>query len=259
MDTELVPSLGTILSIWAHPDDETYLAGGVMAAARDRGQRVVCTSASAGEHGTGDPLTWPPARLGAVRRCEAAAAMAILGVAEHHLAGLPDGALADHGAVGTDWVGRLLDDVRPDTILTFGADGITYHPDHVAVHHWVTRAWEDRGRPGRLLYATPTVEHLARFGARYEEWGIYMGDERPIGVAAGELAVHIRLGDAELDRKVAALRAMATQTSDVVAMLGLAAYADQNAEEAFVAAGAGPAVPRTFRAGANMQGASANS
>ena len=29
--------LGSILSIWAHPDDETYLAGGVMAAARDRG------------------------------------------------------------------------------------------------------------------------------------------------------------------------------------------------------------------------------
>ncbi len=25
--------LGTILSIWAHPDDETYLAGGLMAAA----------------------------------------------------------------------------------------------------------------------------------------------------------------------------------------------------------------------------------
>ena len=64
--------------------------------------------------------------------------------------------------------------------------------------------------------------------------------------------------DEELDRKVAALRAMATQTSDVVAMLGLAAYAEQNAEEAFVAA-AGLAVPRTFRAGANRQGASAKS
>ena len=31
-------SLGTILSVWAHPDDETYLAGGVMAAASDRGR-----------------------------------------------------------------------------------------------------------------------------------------------------------------------------------------------------------------------------
>ena len=37
-----IAELGTILSVWAHPDDETYLAGGVMAAAVDAGQRVVC-------------------------------------------------------------------------------------------------------------------------------------------------------------------------------------------------------------------------
>ena len=61
-------SLGTILSIWAHPDDETYLAGGLMAAAADAGQRVVCVSATAGEQGTSDPRTWPPERLGAARR-----------------------------------------------------------------------------------------------------------------------------------------------------------------------------------------------
>ena len=34
-----IAELGTILSIWAHPDDETYLAAGVMAAAADRGAR----------------------------------------------------------------------------------------------------------------------------------------------------------------------------------------------------------------------------
>src|SRR3546814_13199435 len=77
-----VAALGTILSIWAHPDDETYLAGATMAAARALGQRVVCASATAGEHGTDDPLGWPPERLGAVRRWEAAAAMAVLGVHE---------------------------------------------------------------------------------------------------------------------------------------------------------------------------------
>lgn len=43
-----VAALGTVLSVWAHPDDETYLAAGVMAAARDGGQRVVCASATAG-------------------------------------------------------------------------------------------------------------------------------------------------------------------------------------------------------------------
>ena len=149
-----IAELGTILSVWAHPDDETYLAGGVMAAARDNGQRVVCVSATAGEHGTPDPETWPPERLGRLRRWEAAAAMAVLGVDDHRFLGLPDGALDRHESRGRALVGQLIDDVRPDTILTFGGDGITFHPDHIAVHRWVTAAWERRGRPGRLLYAT---------------------------------------------------------------------------------------------------------
>jgi LmbE family N-acetylglucosaminyl deacetylase len=55
-----VAELGAILSVWADPDDETYLAAGVMAAAADRGQRVVCVSATAGGHGTSDPEARPP-------------------------------------------------------------------------------------------------------------------------------------------------------------------------------------------------------
>jgi LmbE family N-acetylglucosaminyl deacetylase len=59
--TALTPEeLGTTLSVWAHPDDESYLAGGVMAAAAGHGRRVVCVSATAGEHGTTDLATWPP-------------------------------------------------------------------------------------------------------------------------------------------------------------------------------------------------------
>ena len=44
-----VAELGTILGIWAHPDDEAYLSGGLMALARDNGQRVVCVTATRGE------------------------------------------------------------------------------------------------------------------------------------------------------------------------------------------------------------------
>jgi LmbE family N-acetylglucosaminyl deacetylase len=226
--------LGTILSIWAHPDDETYLAASTMAAARDRGQRVVCASATAGEHGTDDPSAWPPQRLGAVRRWESAAAMAILGVREHHVLGLADGSLVDDDTVGLAWAGQLIDTVAPDTILTFGRDGMTHHPDHVAVHHWVTRAWNERGRRTRLLYATTTVEQIERFGEMYESWGVYMTDERPAGVPEADLTVHVRVAGADLDRKVAALRAMATQTSTVVAAIGLEAYAELVAEESFI-------------------------
>jgi LmbE family N-acetylglucosaminyl deacetylase/GNAT superfamily N-acetyltransferase len=226
--------LGTILSIWAHPDDETYLAAGIMAAARDHGQRVVCVSATAGEHGTDDTGTWPPARLGTVRRWEAAAAMAVLGVTEHHVLGFADGELVEDDEWGVAQIAALIDDVDPDTILTFGADGMTYHPDHIAVHHWVTTAWRQRGGRARLLYATTTVDHVEQFRRSYEDWNMYMTDERPTGVPPDQLGVHVELDGPDLDRKLTALRALATQTGGLMARLDPATYAAQVAEESFI-------------------------
>lgn len=226
--------LGTILSIWAHPDDETYLAGGVMAAARQAGQRVVCVSLTAGELGTDDPVHWPPGRLGEVRRWEAAASMGVLGVAEHQVLGFPDGGLIRHDEMALRRIGALIDMVDPDTILTFGPDGVTFHSDHIAVHHLVTTAWQRRACAARLMYtATPSDFH-DRYRDRLESWGMYMTDDRPAAVAESDLDVHVRLAGPALDRKVAALRAMATQTTNVVEALGLDVYRDFVSEEAFV-------------------------
>lgn len=228
-------ALGTVLSMWAHPDDETYLSGALMAAAVDAGRRVVAVSATAGEHGTDDPEAWPPTRLARVRRREAAAAMAVLGVRDHRFLGLADGSLADlDPEVGVELVGALFDEVRPDTTFTFGPDGITGHPDHVTVSRWVTEAWERRGRPGGLLYATVTVEHLERFGAMYEAWGMYMTDDRPAGARLDDLAVHLVASGAALDRKVAALAVMTSQTGALMAGLPPGVFEADVAEEPFV-------------------------
>jgi len=226
--------LGTILSVWAHPDDETFLAAGMMAAAADQGRRVVCVSATAGERGTSNPDAWPPARLARVRCWEAAAAMAVLGVTEHRILGLPDGGLREHDREGLDLMHELIDDVRPDTILTFGPDGITFHPDHIAVHRWVTDAWEQRHRPCRLLYAATSAAHLDQFGERYEEWGVFMTDQRPSGVPAEEIALQVLLADAQLDRKLTALGALTSQTGALMATLDPEVLAGIVAEEAFV-------------------------
>jgi LmbE family N-acetylglucosaminyl deacetylase len=232
-----VADLGTILSIWAHPDDETYLCGGIMAAATASGQRVVCVCATAGERGTPDPQAWPPDRLGRVRRWEAAAAMAVLGVTDHRWLDLPDGGLADLDPAGpVARLGDLLAEVAPDTILTFGPDGATYHPDHRTISAWVTSAWDRGGRRGRLLYSTATDEHLRRWGGHYERWGVYMSDERPAGVPVSRLAVHARLDQTALDRKIAALCAMYTQIAPAITLLGEPDFRATNAAEYFVAA-----------------------
>jgi len=227
--------LGTVLSVWAHPDDETYLAGGLMASCAASGQRVVCVSATAGEHGTPDPVAWPPARLARLRREETAAAMAVLGVDDHRFLGFEDGTLANiDPAVGVAAITDLIDDVRPDTILTFGPDGMTYHPDHITIGAWTTTAWESAGRRGRLLYATMTYEHVVAHGETYEEWGVYMTDDRPPLHRTADLAVHHVVRGDLLERKLTALAAMASQTADAIAALDPDVWRATNDEECFV-------------------------
>ena len=155
-------ALGTVLAVWAHPDDEAYLCAGLMALARRAGQRVVCVTATPGEHGTSDPEAWPPARLAALRTTEMAAAMAALGVDEHRWLGFEDGTLAAvDPAHGTALIAGLLDEVRPDTVVSFGPDGMTGHPDHQAIAGWVEQAWRGREDGSRLL-RTGHLRPLAR-------------------------------------------------------------------------------------------------
>lgn len=233
----VVAGLGTILSVWAHPDDESYLCGAVMAAAADNGQRVVCVSATAGERGTNDPVRWPPERLGRVRRWEAAAAMAVLGVAEHAFLDLPDGGLAELDPAGpVARLAALVEEVGPDTVLTFGPDGMTFHPDHRAVSAWAHDAWRLAGSPGRLLHATKATDHLDDWSARYEEWGVFMTDERPSGTPAELLAVDVEPDGELLDRKIAALFAMHTQMSPTLAAIPEDTFRVVSARESFVEA-----------------------
>src|SRR5262245_34607172 len=130
-------ALGTVLGVWAHPDDEAYLSAGLMALVRRTGGRVVCVTATLGEHGTDDAVTWPPDRLARTRAHELDAALAQLGVAERRLLGFEDGTLDGVPLeLGAGRVLRLLRDVQPDTIVTFGPEGMTGHPDHRAVSRW---------------------------------------------------------------------------------------------------------------------------
>ena len=230
-----VAALGTILGVWAHPDDEAYLSGGLMALARDAGSRVVCVTATRGELGTPDPATWPPHRLATERTGELARSLQILGVDEHHWLGYRDGDCARVSvphAVGQ--LCALIAEVRPDTVLTFGPDGQTGHPDHRAVSAWVTEAF-DRAAPrgSWLLYCAVTDTWARRWSALSEQFGVF-APGYPITTPTGRLAVNLRLDPATTARKVRALCAQDTQTAGLVAVMGLDTYAAWVAEEYFV-------------------------
>jgi LmbE family N-acetylglucosaminyl deacetylase len=239
-----VAELGTIVGIWAHPDDEAYLSGGLMAMARDNGQRVVCVTATRGELGTPDPVAWPPDRLAAERTRELARCLAVLGVREHHWLGYGDGECAGtdpNGAV--ERLGAVIADVRPDTVLTFGPDGITGHPDHCTVSAWAGAAFDRAAPPGaRLLHAATPQPRAARWGELNESLGVYLSGY-PIVTPPEGLAVDVVLDPATADRKVRALAAQATQTAGLIGMLGVDRYTAWVGEESYVEAARIPPAP----------------
>lgn len=232
--TSEVAALGAILGIWAHPDDEAYLSGGLMAMASDVGSRVVCVTATRGELGTSNPVLWPPDLLAIERAGELKRCLEILGVTEHRWLGYPDGGCA--GIPTWDAVARLCDlieQVGPDTVLTFGPDGITGHPDHQAVSAWATEAFDRTATRGaRLLYAAVSEPRAARWEALNESLGVYRHGY-PVTTPTDLLAIDLRLDQDTAARKVRALAAQQTQTAGLIATMGVDCYTAWVGEESF--------------------------
>ena len=216
-------ALRSVLGVWAHPDDEAYLSAGLMRRARLAGVSVTCLTATAGELGTDDPVGWPVARLARHREGELRRALATIGVDDVRVLGLPDGGCAEIADDdGSALIATVLEEVRPDLVVTFGPDGITGHADHVAVGRWVTRAWSRMSRAsgvGALVYATTTPRFARRFAGVHERLGVFPAGW-PVTTASDDLAFEIRLDPDELDAKRAALAAHGSQTEALAAAMG---------------------------------------
>lgn len=122
--------LQRLLVVAAHPDDETLMAGGLIAHAGDRGLPVDVVVASSGEASHPGSRTRTPAALAAIREAEVVHAIGLLAPdARVHLLRLPDGGLAEHRDELLEALAAL---VRPGAtvVSTWSIDG---HPDHAAV------------------------------------------------------------------------------------------------------------------------------
>jgi mycothiol conjugate amidase Mca len=138
----------TLMTVHAHPDDETITTGGIMAKYAAEGARVVCVTSTQGENGE---IVVPEldtsenhARLGEIRQLELKRALAHLGPIEHHYLGY-----RDSGMMGTPpnddprafWqadtdeaIGRLVRFVRedrPHVLVGYNDFGGYGHPDHI--------------------------------------------------------------------------------------------------------------------------------
>jgi LmbE family N-acetylglucosaminyl deacetylase len=200
----------TILGIWAHPDDEVFVSGGLMADAVRRGDRVVCVHMTRGEAGLSYRKKSTPEMLSELRQHELEASLGRLGVAEQRFFDYPDGRLAR--VPSGEAIVRLQDllaEVRPDVILTFGSDGFTGHPDHKSLAAWVTAAVRLWNKPKTRLYQAEVCSDWKKsFVPRLNEFDFFWPGY-PITSARSDIALKL---DAEiLDIKVEALREHASQ------------------------------------------------
>lgn len=146
-----------LLAVFAHPDDESFGAGGTLAKYARHGADVcVCTvtDGAAGSYEGDAAVEGERGSLAQLRRRELVCACEVLGVQLHTLdyrdsgmEGMPDNQHPDSlyqaelEDVARD-VARVMWEVRPHVVITHDPGGGYAHPDHIKVNHAVLRAWD---------------------------------------------------------------------------------------------------------------------
>jgi LmbE family N-acetylglucosaminyl deacetylase len=155
-------SEANLLAVFAHPDDETFRCGGTLALLAQRGVRVQVLTATRGQAGSrGDPPLCTPEELAAVREAELRCVCAALGIQPPILLDYQDGQLseADREELGAQ-ISQVLNEIRPQVILSFGPDGLSGHSDHIVMGQCAAEAFRRAGW-GAVLYTLAVPQSLA--------------------------------------------------------------------------------------------------
>lgn len=222
----------TLAAIVAHPDDDTFgCAGTVALHADDPGFRFVLVHVTSGEAGRiADPALATRETLGAVREDEDRRSWVALGRLpdRHEFFRYPDHRVDEQPFDElVERIAAVLEEERPDVVITFGTDGITGHPDHIATGRAATDAFHrTRERtPGdglrRLLHQAIPQSMLDEWNRRLVASGKDPIDPtelyQPRGVPDDEVCVLVDCWPV-VDRKFAALQEHHTQAGDMEEM-----------------------------------------
>jgi LmbE family N-acetylglucosaminyl deacetylase len=187
-----------------------------MAAAVANGQRVVCVTATRGEAGVQDESRWPAEKLGEIRENELMEALKILGITEHHWLDYADGCCCDVPVdEGEDRLKQIIAQTKPDTILIFGPDGLTGHPDHQTVSCWVDCA--TKGTNISVYHCVEEEQSYEEFlKLADEQFDIYFNIDKPPVHHRDQCDIALDLGKDIVRQKLAAWRAMPSQTESML-------------------------------------------
>ena len=218
----------TFAAVVAHPDDDAYGISSIVAMhGHDPGFRFILVHATDGEAGSifeGSGATRET--LGAVRREEDRRAWVALGRVpdRHEWFGYPDGGLEE---VDSDElvsrIASIFAEERPDVVATFGPDGITGHPDHIAISRATTDAFHRVARDGgpgfkRLTYGVIRQSMVDRVNRRRIATGLEPWDPNMVyhlrGVPDEDVGISIDTSSVA-SRVRAAMREHRTQWADM--------------------------------------------
>ncbi|MEA3440564.1 MAG: PIG-L deacetylase family protein [Chloroflexota bacterium] len=152
-----------ILAFFAHPDDETMLAGGTLALLSQSGHQVHYLCATRGEGGeTGEPAMCSPDVLGGVRHKEMECAVAELCGASLTFLDYIDPRVGSENSLYpytedlenlADQVDAHIHRVGAEAVLTHGSNGEYGHPAHIITHRAARLAVENMGSAAPSLYS----------------------------------------------------------------------------------------------------------
>ncbi len=236
---EDIKSLGTIMGVWAHPDDESFLAAGLFAAAIANGQKVICVTATKGEAGSQDPDRWPLAKMSTIRANELAKALKVIGVKHHHWLDFPDGGCAKADTnKAVECIVELVQKYQPDTFITFGPDGLTGHPDHSAVSIWVAQAMNNSRKPIQIFHAVVEEQKYRQYlQSADKKLNIFYNIDKPPVVKGEDCDICFELPPSLMQKKMEALREMPSQTGGLFSSFDEGFITGGWSVEAFVKAG----------------------
>ncbi len=216
------------MAIFAHPDDEAFGTGGTLAKYAAEGHDVYLVTATRGESGQiSEPELATPANLPYVREQELRCACQIYGIHPPFFLDYVDGQLpiVNQGqAVGK--LVRLIRELEPDVIITFGPDGIYGHYDHIAAHRWATIAADlaadpdcfpdldlcDPHRVSKVYFRTLTTNQVAQISEGDKPAAVMM-DGVPfyfVGLPESEITTVIDVGP-YAEAKLKGIKCHATQ------------------------------------------------
>jgi N-acetylglucosamine malate deacetylase 2 len=152
----------SVLAIFAHPDDETFRAGGTLALLAASGFRVHILTATRGEAGScGTPPLCTTEKLTALRERELRCACQALGLEPPKILNYPDGQLSsiEPTKILLD-IFEAIDLFKPLSLFSFGKDGLSGHPDHIIIGQSALQAFRKR-KDIRTFYTLAVPKSIA--------------------------------------------------------------------------------------------------